>query len=255
MAERRDIFQALKRGDLVLHYQPIVKPNREAVSVEALLRGRHGDRRDLNITALTKDAEDTSKIFELDSWVFQRACRDAATWQRELPELGINVNVSAREFQNEDFLPMLEDVMRKSGLSPAKVDLEITETASIHDPGNARDVVTELQQRGHQIWLDDFGTGHSSLEWLKWFRAAGVKIASGFVKDVTTDLRGRAIVSAVTAMARDLGIAVVAEGVENQDQLAILTGYGVGLFQGFLFYQPLSLEELLKTLTNERSIQ
>src|SRR5688572_5429071 len=112
MAERRDIFQALRNGDLDLHYQPIVTPNREAVSVEALLRGRDEDRRDLNITALTKDAEDTSKIFELDSWVFQRACRDAASWQRELPELRVNVNVSAREFQNDDFLPMLENVTR-----------------------------------------------------------------------------------------------------------------------------------------------
>lgn len=250
MRDRRNLARALAREDLVIHYQPIVDPrDGRPVSVEALLRGREGDQRELNISDITSSAEKTEDIFELDRWIINQAFEDAAGWRkRGLPRLALNLNLSAREFQNRQFLPTLDKAARATGIEPALVHLEITETASIHDPAKAESVMTRLGQRGYRIWLDDFGTGHSSLEWLKWFSVEGVKIPRPFVIDLLSNRRSEAIASAICRLAGELKIRVAAEGVENRKQLATLRAMGINLAQGFLFYRALSPGELETTL-------
>lgn len=257
MRNRRKLGRALSQQDLVIHYQPIVDPrDGRAISVEALLRGRDDDQRELNISDITSSAERTEEIFELDRWIMNQAFEDAAGWQkRGLPRLALNLNLSAREFHNRQFVPTLDKAARAKGIEPALVHLEITETASIFDPAEAEAVMTRLQQRGYRIWLDDFGTGHSSLEWLKWFSVYGVKIPRSFVGDLLSNRRSEAIASAICRLAGELKTRIAAEGVENRKQLTRLRAMGITLAQGFLFYRALSPEELETTLLSVESKQ
>jgi EAL domain-containing protein (putative c-di-GMP-specific phosphodiesterase class I) len=256
MAERRDLQRALANGDLHLNYQPIVDPRTgNVVSVEALLRGRDDDQRDWNVAAITAEAEKSSDIFDLDRWIIEQACMEAAQWQRGLlADVFLNLNFSTREFQNPQFVHHLTRETGSAGIDVRKINLEITETAMIHDPSNAESVVNELQEHGFHLWLDDFGTGHSSLLWLKWFEVQGLKIPSQFVTDLVSNDRCRAIVDGVVLIARTLGIDMVAEGIENREQLNLLLEKGVNFFQGFYFFKPMPAEELQSRMTEVRSL-
>ena len=255
MAERRDLRRALTNGDLHLHYQPIVDPRTgNVVSVEALLRGREEDQRDWNVAAITAEAERSADIFDLDRWIIEQACMEAGLWQRgALGNVFLNLNFSTREFQNPEFVNHLTRETERNGVDKKKINLEITETAMIHDSSKAETVVHELQNHGFHIWLDDFGTGHSSLLWLKWFQVEGLKIPSQFVTDVVTDDRCRAIVDGVLLITRALRIETVAEGVENKAQLNLLREKGVNFFQGFYYFKPMPANELQSRLTEVRS--
>jgi EAL domain-containing protein (putative c-di-GMP-specific phosphodiesterase class I) len=254
--DRRDLKRALARADLILHYQPIVEPRSgKVVSAEALLRGKQDDRREWDIVHVTTEAERGTDIFELERWVIEQACQDAAEWQRHgLENLALNINLSAREFQNEEFLPTLDAAVSASGIDPAQLNLEFTETASIHQPSIAEKVMDRLRERGFPVWLDDFGTGHSSLAWLKWFPVDGLKIPGLFVRDVVDDRRCRIIVTGLIDVARRLDVTVVAEGVENQRQLDFLLEGGIDLIQGFFLYRPLPVAELRRTLSELRRV-
>src|SRR5687768_12734563 len=150
MAERRDLRRALTNGDLHLHYQPIVDPRTgNVVSVEALLRGREDDQRDWNVAAITAEAEKSADIFDLDRWIIEQACMEAAMWQRgPLANVVLNLNFSTREFQNPEFISHLTRETARNGVDIRKINLEITETAMIHDISNAESVVIGLQKHG-----------------------------------------------------------------------------------------------------------
>jgi len=234
--------RALDEKNLVLLYQPIHDVKTGAViAAEALLRQRResGEIREAGI--ITAAAEDGPELFQLDSWVVHAACRDAAQWQN----VRLNINLSPREFQEGDLLARLPSL-----LDPHNLNLEITETSYIDDPEETVHLLDELKQLGIRLWLDDFGTGHSSLEHLQHFPLYGLKIAAQFIAECITDRRCRTITESVIALAHELGLEVVAEGVEHRDQLEFLRDQGCEGVQGFLLSKPMELADFLRFLRN-----
>jgi EAL domain-containing protein (putative c-di-GMP-specific phosphodiesterase class I) len=251
----RYLKQALAEQRFVLHYQPIVRADdSRVVSVEALLRWRRpGEEKD-DITELLVSVERSPVIFKLENWTLDQAFRAARGWQEAgLTGIRVGVNLSAREFPRADLARRLRRKLARPGLGGAGVALEITETSSMQDFAGAAEQLQQLSAMGIELWLDDFGTGHASLEWLSRLPTHGVKIAGTFVERLLTEKPCRAIVTRVVELAHDLGLRVVAEEVESGEQRDLLARIGVDLFQGFLFYAPMPAEELPEALLGART--
>jgi EAL domain-containing protein (putative c-di-GMP-specific phosphodiesterase class I) len=245
----RRLKQALAEHRLTLLYQPIFRAaDRRPVAAEALLRWRHPDREQDDLGRLLAAAERSPIIFDLEAWTMRRCFRDAAGWQRSLPDLRVNLNLSAREFQRANLPRRVREELDRAELDPARVTLELTETSAIHDPHEVAVVLQELQGQGIQLWLDDFGTGHSSLAWLSWFETAGVKLPGTFVGRVTSDGRAAAITRSAIDMVHRLGERVTAEGIEDETQLGWLIEHGCDALQGFLLAGPVGADRLPQVL-------
>lgn len=245
--------EAIENHELALHYQPIVDlRTRKPVSAEALLRWKNPEEHDEEVSELSADSEKSEAMFELEDWTMRTACEDAVRWQRRFPGVKLNLNLSAREFQREELIDRMAEVFGDTGIEPHRIHLEITESASISDPERASKILWELRERGLGLWLDDFGTGHSSLQWLKTFPIDGLKIPDAFVRDITTDPKCDVIVGAIMTMAHALELAVVAEGVETDEQLQRLVAHGCDLIQGFYFFKPMPMEEMAEILGNRQ---
>jgi len=245
--------KAIENQELALHYQPIVDlRTRKPVNAEALLRWKNPGEHEEEANELSAEAEKSEAMFDLGDWTMRMACEDAVRWQRKFPGLKLNLNLSAREFQREDLIDRLAEVFDDTGIEPHKINLEITESASISDPERASKILWELKERGTGLWLDDFGTGHSSLQWLKNFPIDGLKIPDAFICEITTDPKCEVIVGAIMTMAHALELAVVAEGVETGEQLQRLQEHGCDLIQGFYFFKPMPAEEMIETLGNRQ---
>jgi len=237
--------RAFEEENLVLLYQPIHDATSGAIiAAEALLRQRResGEIREAGI--INEAAEDGPDVFRLSSWVVRNAYLDAATW----PDIRLNVNLSPREFQEGDVLGRLSSLLTSCGIDPHRINLEITETSYIDSPEETMHVLEAVRELGIKLWLDDFGTGHSSLEHLQHFPLDGLKIAAQFVKECITDERCRIITKAIIGMGHELGLQVIAEGVEHQDQLEFLREHHCDAIQGFLFSKPMELDDLLRRL-------
>ena len=250
--------QALDRAidedhNLILLYQPIHDLRSSAIfAAEALLRQRRetGELREASM--ITEAAEESAgpELFALDTILVKKAYTDAAEWQRDFPDVRLNVNLSPREFQEGNVLDRLTSLVTACGIDTHKVNLEITETSYIEHPEETTKVLEALEGLGIGLWLDDFGTGHSSITHLQHFDVDGIKLPGAFVKDVVKQHRCRAIVRSLVSLAHDLGIEVIAEGVENDEQLAFLEDLGCEYIQGFLFSRPMGaadFQELLQS--------
>jgi EAL domain-containing protein (putative c-di-GMP-specific phosphodiesterase class I) len=249
---RKGVQRALDDDQLVLFYQPIHElDSRRIVSAEALLRSRRPDGEVRSATALAAAAEEGSDMYVLDSWLVRQAYIDAARWQKSAEEVHININLSPREFQEGAVVKRMMNLVSGCGVDLRKINLEITETSHIDDPKEMMHALDELKEQGLKLWLDDFGTGHSTLEHLKHFPLDGIKLPGEFVKDLPANRRSAAIVKAVVTMAHDLGMSVIAEGVEREEQLAFVRDLGCEYIQGFLFSKPMPLEEFEKLLAEE----
>jgi len=245
--------EAIENQELALHYQPIVDlRTRKAVSAEALLRWKNPEEHDEAAHELSGGSEKSETMFQLGDWTMRTACEEAARWQRRFPGVKLNLNLSAREFQREDLIDRLADAFGDTGIEPHRINLEITESASISDPERASRILWELRERGLGLWLDDFGTGHSSLQWLKNFPIDGLKIPDAFICDITTDPKCDVIVGAIMTMAHALELSIVAEGVETGEQLERLVEHGCDLIQGFYFFKPMPAGEMILTLGEKR---
>jgi EAL domain-containing protein (putative c-di-GMP-specific phosphodiesterase class I) len=246
----RRLKEALAQDRLTLLYQPIFRArDRKPTTAEALLRWRRPHEEADDLGGLLAAAERSPVIFALEVWAMRACFREAAAWQRgALPDLRVNLNLSAREFQRGDLPRKVLRELHAAGLDPARLTLEITETSAIHDPAEVARILERLQGEGIQLWLDDFGTGHSSLAWLSWFDTAGLKIPATFVRGVATDRRSAVIAAATLEMAHALGLRVAAEGIEEEAQLAWLVEHGCDELQGFLLAQPAAAAELPKLL-------
>ena len=250
----RRLKQALAEQRLVLQYQPIFRAHDlSPVAAEALLRWRSPAAEADDLGDLLHAAERSPVIFALENWAMEVCFRDAAAWQAgPLPDLRVNLNLSAREFQRPDLLVRVMDARERHRLDPAKLTLEITETSAIGAPEDVAPLLQRLRETRLQLWLDDFGTGHSSLAWLSWFPIDGVKIPGLFVSRLPGDDRCALIIAAVVQMAHRLGLRVTAEGIETGEQMAYLKGLGCDDLQGFLLAGPLAPEELAARLTAGR---
>jgi len=251
-----DLRNALERGELVVHYQPIVDAVSErVVAAEALVRWQHPDRGLVYPDQFVPFAAESALIVALDEWVLKGACVQASAWRQGGHDIQVTVNLSSRTLQREDLVDMVEGLLDKAKLDPASLVLEITEGAVMSDVESIVVALLRLRQTGVSISLDDFGTGYSSLSYLKRFPINSVKIDRSFVGDVTEDENDAAIVSTIISMAHSLKLLVVAEGVESREQLAFLKARGCDQVQGYLFARPVPAPAFDAILFNARMIR
>ena len=238
-AERLSIENALRRAverdELVLHYQPLVRLDTGAVAgMEALLRWRRPGFGIVAPATFIGIAEETRMIVPIGEWVLREACRQARAW----PNMRISVNLSPRQFQQNDLCDVVAAALADSGLEASRLELEITETTAMLNTERTIATLAELRALGVRIALDDFGTGHSSLSYLRRFPIDRVKIDREFVMEIEASRSNRAIVSGIVAMAHGLDLAVTAEGVETRGQVDFLVSEGCEEVQGYLFGRP-----------------
>jgi diguanylate cyclase (GGDEF)-like protein/PAS domain S-box-containing protein len=244
-----DLRYAIQREELDLHFQPIVDATTESiVSCEALIRWNHPQRGAVGPQDFIPIAEECGLMIPLGEWVLRRACAVAATWPAHV---GIAVNLSPVQFRSRGLLPAVIQALSSTGLSPSRLELEITESVLMMDDRATEVTLRGLKRLGVKIALDDFGTGHSSLSYLHRFSFDKIKIDQGFIRSMNTDAVNAAIVRAVISLGVELGISVVAEGVETRDQAEALKAEGCPLFQGYLFSRPVAAAKLPFALREE----
>jgi diguanylate cyclase (GGDEF)-like protein len=250
LALESSLYRSIERNELELVFQPRVRLGSLAiVGAEALLRWRHPKLGSISPLEFIPVAERSGFIVELGAWVVQQCATQYEAWLHDglrLPVLSVNVN--SRQFQRDDFAGMLESAGVSRLPRGGQLELELTETAMIDTGRTNIRKLEKLKELGLRLAIDDFGTGYSSLSYLKQFPVDVVKIDRSFIEDLTTDASSPAIVQSILSMARGLGIDVVAEGVEREDQLALLEQLGCEEIQGFLFSKPVSARELAKLL-------
>jgi diguanylate cyclase (GGDEF)-like protein len=241
LSMENSIWRGLQGREFELYYQPQLDLQTEGVEcVEALIRWPRSDGKVTEPSDFVPLAEGSRLIVPLGEWVLRSACAQVKAWQSEgLSWVRVAVNVSVREFQELDFLSKLDGVLRETRLDPRSLDIEVTESMAMQNVELTLAVLRQLREIGVGVVLDDFGTGHSSLSYLKLLPITKVKIDRSFVRDVPHDAGDAAIVSAVIVMAKTLKIKVVAEGVETPEQLAYLKGLGCDEIQGYLFSRPM----------------
>jgi EAL domain-containing protein (putative c-di-GMP-specific phosphodiesterase class I) len=241
---------AIRDEQLIVAYQPQISlVTGETTGIEALVRWNDPERGVVPPAAFIPIAEETRLIVPLGEWVLRTACRQAREWRdRGSGPLRIAVNLSARQFQHQDLLQMVQSALDDAGLEASALELEITETTAMQSAEVSVEVLRALRAIGVGISIDDFGMGYSSLNYLKRFPISAVKIDRAFVSDLATDEGDAAIVSAVIGMARSLRLRVVAEGVETAAQFAFLRSRKCDEAQGFYFSRPVAAEELTETL-------
>ena len=240
-----DLRLGLKRGELMLYYQPVVDANRAVVGAEALLRWLHPARGLVSPLEFVPLAEQTGLIIPVGVWVLQTACAQLAQWASDplSAHLTVAVNVSARQFRQDEFVSQVQGALQQTGADPKLLKLELTESLLLTDTQDAIMKMAALRSLGVRFALDDFGTGYSSLSYLKMLPLQQLKIDQSFVRDVLTDHNDAAIARTVLALGRSLGFDVVAEGVETEGQRQFLLDQGCTLFQGYLFGRPVPVAE------------
>jgi diguanylate cyclase (GGDEF)-like protein/PAS domain S-box-containing protein len=238
-----DIRLGVERGEFHLCYQPIVSlATEQVVSFEALLRWKRRDGRTIMPVEFIPLAEEAGLIDLVGIWSLREACHQLAAWTHRFPiasQLAVTVNVSGRQLIHPEFIEHVTAAVRDAGIRPDSLCLEITETTLMHSLDVAANVLGELRALGVQVFLDDFGSGYSSLSYLHRFPLNTIKIDRSFINRLAADKREPAIVESIVALARNVGANVIAEGVETRDQLRRLRQIGCGYGQGFLFAEPL----------------
>lgn len=241
---------ALERNEFELHYQPQVSlAGGQIIGVEALLRWRHPERGLLTPAAFIHVAEERSLILPIGEWVLRTACRQNRAWQDEgLTPVPVAVNVSSLQFRKKEFSEIVSGALHDSGLAARYLDLEITEGALMHDTETTNASIGAFKSMGLALSIDDFGTGHSSVAYLKRLAISRLKIDHSFVGNVPRDENDAAIVSTIIAMAHSLKLDVIAEGVETAEQADFLSAAGCDKAQGYYFGKPVPAEEFSSLL-------
>ena len=242
-----DLRQSIERKELFLVYQPQVDHLGRVIGVEALCRWRNATRGLVSPAEFVPLAESSGFIRELGPWVLETACTCLAGWHTlpGMAALTLSVNVSARQFHHPDFVRQVQDAVRRTGANPARLKLELTESIFAEDLDEIVAKMDALRALGIRFSLDDFGTGYSSLSYLKKLPLDQLKIDQSFVRDVLSDSNDEAIIRTVIALGQSLGLNVIAEGVENEDQRAFLYRSGCVLYQGYLFGRPMDAAALI----------
>jgi len=251
--------KALERQELLLHFQPQVDMDTgRIIGVEALARWMNPDLGLVPPGSFIPLAEETGLILPIGEWVLRTACAQIREWQNKGHDsLRMAVNLSGRQFRQQEILQTVRDTVQAVGLDPRFLELEITETILLQDVEENVRILADLKALGVRISLDDFGTGYSALSYLKRFPIDILKIDRSFIRDISTDPDDGAITSAIIAMAKGLGIAPMAEGVETPEQRTFLYRRGCRLMQGFLFGKPMppdQMEPLLRQIVTPAKV-
>jgi len=247
---------ALDQGEFSLAYQPKVDiASGRIVGWEALLRWNSPELGGVSPVEFIPVAEQSGLILRIGDWVLREACRQVQAWHASgLPKTKVAVNLSTRQFRQHDLVQRIQSALQETGLSAQHLELEITESAIMDNLATAAAALTELSRLGITIAIDDFGTGHSSLSYLKTFDIHCIKIDRSFVRDIPHDAQDVAIVRTVLALAESLGLVVVAEGVETEEQLAYLRDNRCHQLQGYLFSRPLAPESCVELMRSGKSM-
>jgi diguanylate cyclase (GGDEF)-like protein/PAS domain S-box-containing protein len=248
-----DLRRAVERDEVIVHYQPIIALDTGHVSgFEALARWRHPERGLISPIEFIPVAEETGLIIPLGAWVLEEACREARRWQERAGQSHppcLNVNLSGKQFAQPDLYARVVQALDESGLDARFLRLEITESVVMENAEATNATLQQLRELGVRLVVDDFGTGYSSLSYLQRFPISSLKIDRSFVSRMCDSEENSEIVRTIIALARNLDMDVVAEGVETEEQLAQLRALGCGYAQGFLFSQAVSADEAAKLLT------
>jgi EAL domain-containing protein (putative c-di-GMP-specific phosphodiesterase class I) len=250
----RELRLAVERAELTLHYQPKVDlATGGIIGVEALLRWEHPEKGPVAPSAFIDVAEETGLIVRIGRWVLEEAVRQARVWtdRLALDSWIVAVNLSARQLTASDLVPHVAAVLQRNDWPADRLVLELTESILIDDSEATLGVLQDLKRLGVKLAIDDFGTGYSSLSYLHRFPVDIVKIDRTFVEPLRANGEGSVVATAVLHMARALGLATSAEGVEHPDQLAGLRAIGCDLAQGFLFSQAVPADEITAMLATQ----
>ncbi|MGH2785495.1 MAG: putative bifunctional diguanylate cyclase/phosphodiesterase [Actinomycetota bacterium] len=246
-----DLQHAIERGELFLHYQPIVSlADGRIVGTEALVRWQHPRRGLIPPGGIIPIAEESGLIVPIGRWVMREACRQAERWRSETPDhpLTVNVNVSATEIERSEFVADVMAVLEETRLDPGLLVLEITESTLMRDPENASALLDPLRRIGIRLAIDDFGTGYSSLSYLSRFPIDVLKIDRSFVEGLAVGPEDSALARAIVQIARTLKMQAIAEGIEHPEQVTRLLALGCELGQGYLLARPVSPDEIAALL-------
>ena len=249
--------RAMEREEFALHYQPQVDiKSGQVIGVEALLRWNHPERGLVPPGEFIPLLEENNLIIPVGEWVLRTACAQSRAWQDAgLPPLRMAVNLSARQFRQDNLVEMIDSILRETGISPKLLELELTEGLLMENTSETSMILEQLKSRGVQVAIDDFGTGYSSLSYLKRFPIDRLKIDRSFVRDIITDSNDAAIAVAVISLGRSLGLSVIAEGVETPDQLEFLGVQKCDEYQGYHFSRPVPPEEIVRLFKPEKTVR
>jgi diguanylate cyclase (GGDEF)-like protein/PAS domain S-box-containing protein len=241
-----DLMRAIEGGQFVLHYQVQVDGSYLPIGAEALIRWQHPERGLLPPGAFIPAAEENGLIVRIGQWVLDTACAQLAKWRNDAltRDLVLAINVSSKQFRKKNFVDQVRDAVQRHGVRPSQLKFELTESTLVEDIEETIATMSELKRFGIRFSLDDFGTGCSSLQYLKRLPLDQLKIDQSFVQDITHDANDRAIIRTIVAMAQSLNVDVIAEGVESEEQRNLLFDCGCQHFQGYLFGRPVPAEDL-----------
>jgi EAL domain-containing protein (putative c-di-GMP-specific phosphodiesterase class I) len=250
-----DLRIALEMGQFRLVYQPLVElETGKLVGTEALLRWSHPLKGEIPPSEFISLCEENGFIMPLGEWVLRNACRQMKIWQdKGFPPIIMSVNLSIRQFRQHDLCDRIQNILEETGLEARWLELEITESI-MADVNYAAEMLERLKEIGVRISIDDFGTGYSSLHYLKKFPIDKLKIDRSFVSDVLTDRNDAAIVSGISAMARNLNLTVTAEGVESEGQVAFLKELKCQEAQGYFFSKPVGPDIFERLFASEKAV-
>ena len=252
----RDLRAALEHGEFFLQYQPQVDLRSDRiVGAEALARWTHPDRGEIVPARFIPVAEESALIMPIGEWILQAACSQCKAWQEAgLAPIRVSVNLSALQIRQRGFIRVVSRVLEQTGLAPGHLELEVTESLLMAHTDEVVRTLAEIKAMGIHLAIDDFGTGYSSLNYLKRLPVDKLKIDGSFLKDVPHDVGNRSITLAVIAMARNMGLRVIAEGVENAEQLEFLRAHDCDEIQGYYFSRPVGPEALAQVLREHRPV-
>jgi diguanylate cyclase (GGDEF)-like protein/PAS domain S-box-containing protein len=252
LAMEQELQRALEKGELRLFYQPCVDlETGELAGAEALVRWDHPSRGLLAPDQFLDVAEETGLIVQMGAWVVDEACRQLAEWRRrpESADMRLSLNLGARELTHPDAVTTVLGAVRRSGIDPTSLTIEVTESTAMADSDTGFRALRELSEEGVRVAIDDFGTGYSSLDQLRLMPVDVVKVDRSFVQGMAADSTDRELVAAVVGMGRALNLEVIAEGIETVEQAETLRELRCDLAQGFLYARPLPADELDELLT------
>ena len=245
-----NLYRAIEKNELELYYQPQLScHNNQIMGIEALIRWRHPVMGLISPAKFIPIAEKTGLILPIGEWVLRTACQQNKKWQEQgLPKIRMGVNLSLRQFHNNDLLNLVEAVLKETKLAPQYLELEITETIAMKEKSYIINTLNAFRQIGVSIAIDDFGTEYSSLSYLKHLPMDRLKVAMQFIRGIGIDHKDEALAKGIIVLAKSIGMNVIAEGVETKEQLEFLKNHNCDEIQGYYFFKPLAEAEMTKLL-------